>query len=143
MAGRDHRVALTALPARSDQMKGQVMSSKIEDWFNVPQIEEELQVELGAIRVHATIERDFNGALFYTVTHYTVTSKSNPKGVTFKCSTYRTTPFDVLVDAWAMDYWTPERMSEITLHHDGVLAHYKKQAFEQRQDNREYQEAVL
>lgn len=113
------------------------MSSKHNDWINIPLIEEDHQIDLGELRIFATLEIDYNGAPFYTVTHYTFRDQRFDYGI------YNPTKLDVQIEDAALRYWTDERIAQIFADHDAGLANARKLAREQRAEYQAYMEAVL
>mgnify|MGYP001791899255 CR=1 FL=1 len=111
--------------------------SRIDDWFNVPQIEEDDQIQLGENRVYATLEIDHNGVPFYTVTHYTIL------GAKFQYGKLNPTELDQRIEHAALLYWTDARMLEKFEHHDAGLDHQIEIAREVRSETIAYHEAVL
>ncbi len=117
--------------------------SRIDDWFNIPLIEEEHQIELGELRIYATLEMDHYGVPFYTVTKYELHSAGESNGTRFDYGIYKPTRLDTRIDLMALEYWTPERMQEIFSEHDAGLDHQLKIAKEVRGEAQAYHESVL
>jgi hypothetical protein len=113
------------------------MGSKYNDWINIPLIEEDYQIDLGELRIFATLEIDYNGAPFYTVTHYTFRDQKFDYGI------YNPTKLDLQIEDAALRYWTDDRIRQIFAAYDAGLDHQLEVAREVRDENRAYQEAVL
>ncbi len=111
--------------------------TKVADWINIPQIEEETHAEIGSIKIYVDVELDHAGNVFYTVTEYALDNQK------FHPQRYIPTAFDAWIDLLAMKYWTDERMAEIISDNDAFLDRVKETANEARDERREWIRSVL
>lgn len=112
------------------------MSTRIDDFICFSLNENERETYHGEWRINATLELDYNGAPFYTVTDYTI------KGKKFVYGKYQLTWLDEVVESIALEYWTDDLINSIFEHHDAGLDYYQEQYRERIEEDREYQKAV-